>query len=245
LKKAQGGSNMQKREITIAPSIMSSDLCNLEKSVKEIEREGIDTLHIDIIDGAFSPSMPLGIDTVKQLRKITDIDFDVHLMVNDNEFFIQEMIDIGVEQISFHLETSVHIDRYVNLIKESGTKVGVALTPSTPLSALEYILPQCDTVLLMLINPGFATNKNEKQIPYAVQKVKDLNQLIKEKGLNTKIEVDGRVSLETIPGLVEAGADILVAGSTSLFIKNRSLAENKQIMEEQISKGLNKEEAVK
>ncbi|PYZ93885.1 ribulose phosphate epimerase [Salipaludibacillus keqinensis] len=236
---------MQKREITIAPSIMSSDLCNLEKSVKEIEREGIDTLHIDIIDGAFSPSMPLGIDTVKQLRKITDIDFDVHLMVNDNEFFIQEMIDIGVEQISFHLETSVHIDRYVNLIKESGTKVGVALTPSTPLSALEYILPQCDTVLLMLINPGFATNKNEKQIPYAVQKVKDLNQLIKEKGLNTKIEVDGRVSLETIPGLVEAGADILVAGSTSLFIKNRSLAENKQIMEEQISKGLNKEEAVK
>ncbi|SES28148.1 ribulose-phosphate 3-epimerase [Salipaludibacillus aurantiacus] len=236
---------MQKRKITIAPSIMSSDLCNLEKSVKEIEKEGIDTLHIDIIDGAFSPSMPLGIDTVKQLRKITDIDFDVHIMANDNEFFIQEMINIGVEQISFHLESSVHIDRYVNLIRKSGTKVGVALTPSTPLSDLEYILPQCDTVLLMLINPGFATDKNEKQVSYAAQKVKDLKQLIEEKGLNTRIEVDGRVSLETIPGLVEAGADILVAGSTSLFIKNRSLAENKQIMEERISEGISKGEAVK
>ncbi|WP_147803897.1 ribulose-phosphate 3-epimerase [Alkalicoccus halolimnae] len=236
---------MQKTNVTIAPSIMSSDLLNLERSVRDIEKEGIDTLHIDIIDGSFSPSMPLGIDTVKQLRKITNIDFDVHLMGNDNEFLIQEMINIGVEQISFHLETSIHVDRYVNLIRNSGAKVGVALTPSTPLTSLEYILPQCDTVLLMLINPGFATDKNEKQIPYAVQKISDLKKLIEEKGLNTRIEVDGRVSLESIPDLVGAGADILVAGSTSLFIKGRSLGENKIIMEEKISEGLSKREALK
>ncbi|OIU69813.1 ribulose-phosphate 3-epimerase [Rossellomorea aquimaris] len=236
---------MQNRKITISPSIMCADLLNLEKSVREIENAGIDTLHIDIIDSSFSPSMPLGIDTVKQLRKITNMDFDVHIMANDNEFFIQEMIDIGVEQITFHIESSVHIDRYINLIRNSGAKVGVALNPATPLSVLDYVLPQCDTVLLMLINPGFATDKAEKQISYAVKKVKDLYQTIEESGLKTRIEVDGRVSLDTIPALVEAGADILVAGSTSLFVKGNSLAENKQIMEQRIAEGISLGEAVR
>lgn len=236
---------MQNRKITISPSIMCADLLNLEKSVREIESAGIDTLHIDIIDGSFSPSMPLGIDTVKQLRKITNMNFDVHIMANDNEFFIQEMIDIGVEQITFHIESSVHIDRYINLIRNSGAKVGVALNPATPLSVLDYVLPQCDTVLLMLINPGFATDKAEKQIAYAVKKVKDLHRYIKEKGLGTRIEVDGRVSLESIPSLVDAGADILVAGSTSLFVKGNSLAENKQIMEQRIAEGISLGEAVR
>lgn len=229
---------MQERAITIAPSIMCADLCNLEKSVREIEKVGLETLHIDIIDGAFSPSMPLGIDTVKQLRKITDMNFDVHIMANNNEFFIQEMINIGVQQISFHIETSTHIDRYIQLMKKNNIKVGVALNPATPLSVLDYVLPQCDTVLLMLINPGFATDKNEKQVTYAAKKVEDLSQLIKEKGLKTKIEVDGRVSLETISSLVRAGADILVAGSTSLFIPNHSLEENKKSVETCILEGL-------
>ncbi|PRO66413.1 ribulose-phosphate 3-epimerase [Alkalicoccus urumqiensis] len=236
---------MQKHAVTIAPSIMSSDLLSLEKSVREIEAAGLDTLHIDIIDGAFSPSMPLGIDTVKQLRKITSMNFDVHIMANDNEFFIQEMLDIGVEQITFHLESSVHVDRYLNLIKQSGAKAGVALTPSTPLSSLEYILPQCDTVLLMLINPGFATVKSEQQVVYAAEKVKDLHELIQKRGLSTQIEVDGRVSLETIPELVAAGADMLVAGSTSLFLKGNSLGENKKIMEAKIAEGMQSKEGVR
>lgn len=236
---ANGGTNMQNnKKITIAPSIMCADLCNLEKSVKEIEKEGLDTLHIDIIDGHFSPSMPLGIDTIKQLRKITDMNFDVHIMSNNNEFFIQEMIEIDVQQISFHYETSTHIDRYINLIKNNGIKAGLALNPATPLSVLDYILPKCDTILLMLINPGFATDENEKQVSYAIKKVEDLARLIKEKELDTNIEVDGRVSLDTIPSLVKAGADILVAGSTSLFIRDKSLAENKKAMEKCIIEGL-------
>ncbi|PLR78216.1 ribulose phosphate epimerase [Bacillus sp. V3-13] len=232
---------MQGKKITIAPSIMCADLCNLEKSVKEIENEGLDTLHVDIIDGAFSPSMPLGIDTIKQLRKITDMNFDVHIMANNNEFFIQELIRIGVQQISFHIETSTHIDRYIQLIRKNDIKVGIALNPATPLSVLDYVLPQCDTILLMLINPGFATDKNEKQVSYATKKVEDLSRLIKEKGLDTSIEVDGRVSLDTITGLVRAGADILVAGSTSLFISNNSLAENKKSLETCILQGLREE----
>ena len=229
------------KKVTIAPSIMCADLCNLEKSVKEIENEGLDTLHIDVIDGSFSPSMPLGISTIEQLRKITDMKFDVHIMANDNEFFIQEMLNIGVDQVTFHIETSRHIDRYINLIKKHDTKVGIALNPATPLSVLEYVLPQCDTVLLMLINPGFATDKNEEQVSYAVDKVKDLSNLIKTKGLDTKIEVDGRVSLNTISGLVNAGADLLVAGSTSLFKSDNSLADNKKKIEELILEGLYKE----
>ncbi|ARI75611.1 ribulose-phosphate 3-epimerase [Halobacillus mangrovi] len=228
-------------KITIAPSIMCADLCNLEKSVKEIEKAGLDTLHIDVIDGSFSPSMPLGISTIEQLRKITDMKFDVHIMSNDNEFFIQEMLNIGVDQITFHIETSSHIDRYINLIKKHDTKVGIALNPATPLSVLEYVLPQVDTVLLMLINPGFATDKNEEQVSYATKKVEDLSNLIKSKGLDTKIEVDGRVSMKTISGLVSAGADILVAGSTSLFKSDNSLADNKKIIEESIREGLQEE----
>lgn len=237
----KGGINMHKGEVIIAPSIMCTDLCNLEKGIRQIENEGMNTLHVDLIDGHFSPSMPLGIDTVKQLRQITDMDFDVHIMAENNEFFIQEMIEIGVQQITFHIESATHIDRYIKLIKDSGIKAGVALNPATPLSVIDYILPQCDTVLLMLINPGFATDKNEKQVPYAVEKVRDLHRLIKERGLDTNIEVDGRVSLDTIADLTKAGANMLVAGSTSLFIPNKSIAENKKSMDEQILKGLSTE----
>ncbi|WLR47304.1 ribulose-phosphate 3-epimerase [Halobacillus litoralis] len=229
------------RNITIAPSIMCADLCNLEKSVREIEEAGLDTLHIDIIDGTFSPSMPLGINTIEQLRKITDMKFDVHIMASTNEFFIQEMLRIGVEQITFHVETSFHLDRYINLIKKHDTKVGLALNPATPLSVLDYVLPQVDTVLLMLINPGFATDKGEKQVSYATKKVEDLAKLIRSKDLDTKIEVDGRVSLNTIPTLVRAGADLLVAGSTSLFEKSNSLKGNKKLMESLIQEGLHEE----
>ena len=168
------------KKIVISPSVMCADLVNLEKSIKELEEVGIHTLHIDIIDGLFSPSMPLGIDTVKKLRQITSMDFDVHIMSMDNELFIQEMINIGVESITFHYESSFHMDRLINLVKKSGTKVGVALNPATSLSVLEYILPQCDSILLMLINPGFATDKNEKQVSYAEKKVKDLHKMIKK-----------------------------------------------------------------
>ncbi|GGN64078.1 MULTISPECIES: ribulose-phosphate 3-epimerase [Oceanobacillus] len=232
---------MHKKNITIAPSLMSADLCNLERSIREIEKEGIDTLHLDLIDGHFSPSMPLGIDTIKQLRKITDMNFDVHIMSHNNEFFIEEMVKVGVQQITFHIESSTHIDRNIQLIKKNGIKAGVALNPSTSLTVLDYVLPECDTILLMLINPGFATDKNEQKVAYSIQKVKDLYELIQTKQLSTKIEVDGRVSLEAIPDLVRAGADILVAGSTSLFLKGQSLAENKKLVEQAIEKGFYKE----
>lgn len=226
------------KKIVLSPSIMCANLTNLEDSIKEIESIGVDALHVDIIDGEFSPSMPLGIDTVKKMRTLTDMDFDAHLMSVNNEFFIQELLAVGMQQVSFHYETSLHIDRYIKLIKEAGAKVGIALNPATSLSVLDYILPEVDTVVLMLINPGFATNKNEKQVAYAEKKIRDLRAMIDPLGLDTQIQVDGRVSLETIPQLIQAGADNLVLGSTSLFIKGNSLIENKKLLDEVVTTGL-------
>ncbi len=229
------------KNIILSPSVMCADLLNLEDSVKELEMIGIDSLHVDILDGKFSPSMPLGIDTIKKLKTKTSLPFDVHIMSTNNEFFIKEMIEIGAERIAFHIESSIHVDRELNLIKNAGLKAGVAITPATPLADLEYILEKCDVVVLMLINPGFATDKGEKQVPYATRKVADLRRMIDERGLDTVIQVDGRVSLETIPQLIEAGADDLVLGSTSLFIAGNSLEQNKSNLDEVVKKGLKEE----
>ncbi len=226
------------RKILLSPSVMCADLLNLEQSIKDMEEVGIDNLHIDIIDGKFSPSMPLGIDTVKQLRKITDLPFDVHIMSLDNQFFIDQMLEVGVQRIAFHIESTLHIDRTINYIKRHDVKVGLAITPATPLNHLQYVLEKVDFITLMLINPGFATDKGEEQVQYAIRKISDLKAMINEQNLNTVIQVDGRVSLETIKDLVAAGADDLVLGSTSLFRKENSTFENKQIIKAEIKKGL-------
>lgn len=222
---------MNNHEIILSPSIMCADISQLKNSIYDLEKIGINTLHIDLIDGAFSPSMPLGVDTIKKIRDLTNMDLDVHIMSLNNEYFITEMLKIGVQSISFHIETSLHIDRHINLIKKQNIKVGVALNPATSLSVLDYVLPQCDHILLMLINPGFATDKNEKQVFYAIQKITDLKNLIIRNKLNTKIMVDGRVSLEKIPALIKAGADNLVLGSTSLYIPGKTLQENKALLD--------------
>ena len=153
-----------------SPSLICLDMCNLEMQVKELEESGIRMLHIDILDGYFSPSMPLGLDTVRQLRKKTDMFFDCHIMTQRPDFFVDELIDIGVQQINFQIETCDHIDGMLNKIHDVGIRAGVALKPATPLYQLEYILEKCDSVLLMLINPGYASAKSERQVPYADRK---------------------------------------------------------------------------
>ncbi|WP_334196313.1 ribulose-phosphate 3-epimerase [Muricomes intestini] len=207
----------------VSPSLISvCDMCNLESSVKVLDHAGIRMLHIDILDGHFSPSMPLGLDTVRQLRAKTDLLFDVHLMVNEHDFFIEELLDIGVEQIVFHCECEPHIDNRLNQIHRHGVRAGVALKPSTPLSVVDYVLEKCDTVLLMLINPGFAGGKKEGQVPYAGRKIRELRDLIRHRSLSTKIEIDGRISRENIAAYGGGGVDIFVAGSTCLDKSNLS-----------------------
>ena len=167
-------SEVTKNSSIISPSLICLDLCNLESQVRELEQAGITMLHIDILDGYFSPSMPIGLDVIRELRKKTDMAFDVHVMVNDNSFFINELLDIGVQQIVFHAETEPHIDHMLDVIHRRGVKAGLALKPATPLSVLDYVLEKCDTVLLMQINPGFAGNKAEKAVAYSGRKIIEL-----------------------------------------------------------------------
>ena len=198
------------------PSLITLDLCNLERQVRILEQEGIEMLHVDILDGHFSPSMPLGLETVRQLRDKTDLAFDCHVMVTEQDYFVDELLDIGVQQIVFHAETQPHIDGMLNRIHEKGVRAGVALKPATPLSTLEYVLEKCDTVLLMLINPGYAFVKGEKPVPYGDRKIRELKQMIRERDLNVKISLDGRISPEVVRTYGRDLADQFVIGSTCL-----------------------------
>ena len=204
----------------LSPSLICLDMCNLQSQISVLESSGIGTLHVDVLDGHFSPSMPLGFETVKQLRGKTNMDFDCHIMTTNPEYSISELINIGVQQIVFHIETADHVDGLLNLIHSHGIKAGVALKPSTPLSSLEYILDKCDVVLLMLINPGYASSAGESQVPYAQKKINDLRKMIEERGLKTKIEIDGRISKENIVNYCKNDVDIFVCGTTCLNRRN-------------------------
>lgn len=211
----------------LSPSLICLDMCNLEREVRSLEKAGIKMLHVDILDGHFSPSMPLGLDTVRQLRAKTDMFFDCHVMVAEQDYFVDELLDMGVDQIVFHGETQPHIDGMLNRIHAKGVKAGVALKPSTSLTELEYVLDKCDTVLLMLINPGYAFVKGEKQVAYADRKIRELRKMITDRGLKTKIEVDGRISPDNIRTYGKSDVDIFVTGSTCIKKDNmeQSLAD--------------------
>lgn len=205
-----------KEKCIISPSLICLDMCNLEDQVKLLEEAGVGMLHVDILDGHFSPSMPLGLDTVRQLRAKTNLEFDCHVMVTEQDYFVDELLDIGVQQIIFHGETQPHIDGMLNRIHAKGVRAGVALKPATPLSMLDYVLEKCDTVLLMLINPGYAFVKGETQVSYADRKIRALRSMIDQRGLQTKIEVDGRISRQNILDYGQRDVDIFVTGSTCL-----------------------------
>ncbi|MFH1880145.1 MAG: ribulose-phosphate 3-epimerase [Bacillota bacterium] len=201
----------------ISPSVISvCDMMRLADSVQALEAAGVLMLHVDLLDGYFSPSLPLGLDAVRALRKATNLALDCHIMAVRNEFFIRELLDIGVEQIVFHMETEPHTDYWLNEIHAAGGRAGVALKPATPLCALEYMLEKCDVVELMLINPGYAGSKGEAQVSYADRKVRELRALIDSCGLSANIELDGRISWENIAAFGQGAAQIFVAGSTCL-----------------------------
>lgn len=219
----------------ISPSMITLDMCNLEQQCKLVEEAGLEMIHVDILDGHFSPSMPLGLDTVKQLRKKTNLEFEAHVMVTDPQFFIDELIEAGCSQIVFHIETCDHVDGMINYIHSKGVRAGVALKPSTPLFELEYVLDKCDAVLLMLINPGFAQMKGEAQAQYSSKKIHDLHEMITKRELATKVILDGRISVDNIETAGKSGeANIFVAGSTCIRPDDRvgSLKQLKSLQDE-------------
>jgi len=214
---------MRSRPVQIFPSMMCADLWRLADEVHEMEAAGIEGLHFDIMDAHFVPNMPVGLVMLEQLRSRTSLPFDVHLMVDNNQFFIERVGPIGVQYMSVHAESAVHLDRTLALVKSHGIKAGVALNPATPLDILTYVLEHLDFVLIMTVNPGYA---GQKLVPSAFRKIADCREFLARHGVDIPIQVDGNVSLENIPRMVAAGADILVAGTSSVFQKGSSIAEN-------------------
>lgn len=221
----------------ISPSLICSDLTNLESGVRALEEAGVSMLHVDILDGYFSPSMPIGVDTVKQLRKKTAMDFDVHIMAVENDFFVHEMIDTGVQRICVHAETERHISKRLSEIRAAGVQAGIALMPATSPRELEYVLELCDFVLLMRINPGYASIKGEKEYGFVTKKMCDLSDMIANKGLPTTITVDGRTYFENITELAAAGMDTAVGGTSSIFSKQGSVKQNVEKLAQLMAEG--------
>lgn len=194
----------------IAPSLLSADFLNLQRDVEMINNSDADWLHLDIMDGVFVPNISFGFPVLNALKDVCKKPMDVHLMIVEPQKFINEVAATGAYMMNVHYEACTHLHRTITAIKEAGMKAGVTLNPHTPVSLLEDIIQELDMVLLMSVNPGYG---GQRFIEHSVEKVKELNKLIDRKGLSTLIEVDGGVNAETGKRLVDAGADVLVAGN--------------------------------
>lgn len=194
----------------ISPSILSSDFSKLGEEIKKIEEGGADYVHLDVMDGIFVPNITFGPPVIKKIRNITDIPFDVHLMIDRPERYIEDFANSGADIITVHEESTIHLHRTIQSIKSFGKKAGVSLNPSTPIKNIEYLLDDIDMVLIMTVNPGFG---GQSFIPAMERKIKYLRKLIDDKKLDVKIEVDGGIKLDNARQVIDWGADILVVGS--------------------------------
>ena len=196
--------------VKIAPSILSADLLYLQSQIKEVEDNGADFIHIDVMDGQYVPNITFGPVIVKTLRKITDLPLDVHLMIYNADRYITDFAEAGADYITVHQEALTHLHSTIQSIHFHNVKAGVSLNPATPVQSLTDVLSELDMVLIMSVNPGFG---GQKFLQVANDKINQLDKLRKENGLNYLIEVDGGINTETTPGVIEAGADVLVAGN--------------------------------
>ena len=196
--------------IKIAPSILSADFSKLGEEIKDVEKGGADYIHVDVMDGHFVPNITIGPLIVEAIRPITSLPLDVHLMIENPDNYIPTFAQAGADIITVHVEACPHLHRTIQLIKSHGIKAGIVLNPHTPVSVIEHVLEDIDMVLLMTVNPGFG---GQKFIHSVLPKIKQVADMVKERNLEVEIEVDGGVNAETARLCVEAGANVLVAGS--------------------------------
>lgn len=210
----------------LSASLMCADLMNLQKSVDELKKAGIDYLHIDIMDGSFVPNITLGFDLINAIKAVTDIPLDIHMMVNEpSKFFDMMKLDEN-DIICVHYESDIHIHRVLSQIKAKGCKAGLALNPQTPLESVKYLTDYIDMLLVMTVSPGFA---GQKLFAAAERKVAEARKLLDDAGLaDMPIEVDGNISIENGRKLSKSGADIFVLGTSSLFLKDKELSQAAQ-----------------
>lgn len=198
------------RKNYLSPSILAADFKCLGDDIKRVTDAGAQYLHIDVMDGMFVPSISFGMPVISSVRSVSDCVFDVHLMIEDPDRYVETFVKCGADMITVHAETTKHLHRSIQNIKSHGVKAGVALNPATPLSVLDYVLPELDMVLIMTVNPGFG---GQKYIPAMTGKIRALRTKAMELGLDLDIEVDGGINDATIRTVLEAGANVCVAGS--------------------------------
>jgi len=195
----------------LAPSILAADFSRLGEQIKKVESAGADYLHIDVMDGMFVPSISFGLPVIETIRKESNLVFDVHLMIEEPGRYVKQFAKAGADILNVHVEACTHLQRTISEIKELGLKAGVTLNPGTPLTTLEYVLNDVDLVLIMSVNPGFG---GQKFIPFTLQKLNDLREMRFRKNATAEIEVDGGVTISNAKEIMEAGAEVLVSGSS-------------------------------
>jgi ribulose-phosphate 3-epimerase len=216
--------------VKLAPSVLSADFGRLGEQVAEVTRAGADFIHVDIMDGHFVPNITMGPVVVEGIRAATNLPLNVHLMIENPDRFISDFIKAGADHIIVHSESSLHLHRLIHQVKDEGIQAGIAINPSTPLSAIEEVLTYVDIALVGTVNPGFA---GQRLIPETLDKASRLDRLLKDRGYSAEIELDGGINAETAPDAVRAGATILVAGS-AVFNRNESVEDAMRRLRESI-----------